>query len=41
MFGKITKKQAIPFYNKILDNICFSDYIDRIIFRNKYGYLMK
>ena len=31
----IPKDQSIPFYNKILDNICFSDYIDRITFQKQ------
>jgi len=26
---------AFPFYNKILDNICFADYIDRVTFQNQ------
>ena len=29
---KIPKDETIPFYNKILNNICFADYIDRITF---------
>ena len=32
---KIPKKDAIPFYGKILDNICFADYIDRITFQKQ------
>ena len=32
---KIPKNESIPFYNKILDNICFSDYIDRITFQKQ------
>ena len=31
----IPKQEAIPFYNKILDNVCFSDYIDRITFQKQ------
>ena len=31
----IPKEEAIPFYNKILDNVCFSDYIDRITFQKQ------
>ena len=31
----IPKEQSIPFYNKILDNVCFSDYIDRITFQKQ------
>ena len=29
------KKDAIPFYYKILNNICFADYIDRITFQKQ------
>ena len=32
---KIPKKDSIPFYNKILNNICFADYIDRITFQKQ------
>ena len=32
---KIPKKDTIPFYNKILNNICFADYIDRITFQKQ------
>jgi DNA polymerase III delta prime subunit len=32
---KIDKKQSIPFYMTQLDNICFSDYIDRITFQKQ------
>ena len=35
MIEKIDKKQSIPFYIKQLDNICFSDYIDRITFQKQ------
>lgn len=31
----IPVKTAFPFYNRILENICFSDYIDRITFQNQ------
>mgnify|MGYP001216879155 CR=1 FL=1 len=31
----IDKKNSIPFYNDILENICFSDYIDRITFQKQ------
>ncbi len=31
----IPKENAIPFYNKILNNVCFSDYIDRITFQKQ------
>jgi hypothetical protein len=30
-----TKEQSYPFYQKILDNICYADYIDRITFQNQ------
>jgi DNA polymerase III delta prime subunit len=33
--SKIPCNQAIPFYLKILDNICFADFIDRITFQNQ------
>ncbi len=32
---KIPKDETIPFYNKILNNICFADYIDRITFQKQ------
>jgi DNA polymerase III delta prime subunit len=28
-------KKSIPFYLKILDNICYADYIDRVTFQNQ------
>ena len=31
----LPKKDTIPFYNKILNNICFADYIDRITFQKQ------
>jgi len=34
-FEKLTKKDSIPLYIKQLDNICFSDYIDRITFQKQ------
>lgn len=34
-FDKINKKQSIDLYTKQLDNICFSDYIDRITFQKQ------
>jgi len=33
--NKIPNKESIPFYLKILDNICFADFIDRITFQNQ------
>jgi len=47
MLAKIKQQNAIPFYMKILDNICFADYIDRITFQyqiwsfNEMSFLMK
>jgi hypothetical protein len=35
VLGKIKKEDAIPFYLKILDNMCFADYIDRITFQKQ------
>ena len=32
---KLPKKQAFPFYLRILRNMCFADYIDRITFQNQ------
>jgi DNA polymerase III delta prime subunit len=32
---KMNKNQSIPFYIEQLENICFSDYIDRITFQNQ------
>jgi hypothetical protein len=32
---KMDKKESIPLYIKQLDNICFSDYIDRITFQKQ------
>lgn len=32
---KYNKDISIPFYQKVLDNICFADYIDRITFQNQ------
>jgi hypothetical protein len=33
--SNIPKKKSIPFYSKVLDNICFADFIDRITFQNQ------
>ena len=33
--SRIDKKRSIPFYMKILDNMCYADYIDRITFQNQ------
>jgi Cdc6-like AAA superfamily ATPase len=35
VIGKFNKEEAIPFYLKILDNMCFADYIDRITFQKQ------
>ena len=35
VIGKLDKDEAIPFYLKILDNMCFADYIDRITFQKQ------
>jgi hypothetical protein len=35
VLGKVNKEESIPFYLKILDNMCFSDYIDRITFQKQ------
>lgn len=35
MLTKIKKEKSIPFYLKILNNICFADYMDRITFQNQ------
>jgi DNA polymerase III delta prime subunit len=35
VLGKIKPSVSIPFYLKQLDNICFSDYIDRITFQKQ------
>ena len=32
---KVPAKTAFPFYTRILDNMCFADYIDRITFQNQ------
>ena len=33
--NKVSKDKSIPFYQKVLDNICFADYIDRITFQKQ------
>ena len=35
VIGKMKKEVSIPFYLKILDNMCFADYIDRITFQKQ------
>lgn len=32
---KIDKKESFPFYLRVLDNMCFADYTDRITFQNQ------
>jgi DNA polymerase III delta prime subunit len=31
----LPRKEALPFYLKLIDNICFADYIDRITFQSQ------
>ena len=33
--NKLPHEQSIPFYQSILDNICFADFMDRITFQNQ------
>lgn len=35
VLGKYKKEEVVPFYLKMLDNMCFSDYIDRITFQKQ------
>ena len=35
LLGKVKKEESIPLYLKILDNMCFADYIDRITFQKQ------
>ncbi len=35
MIENIPIKRSIPFYLDVLDNICYSDYIDRVTFQNQ------
>ena len=35
VIGKINKEVSIPFYLDVLDNMCISDYIDRITFQKQ------
>lgn len=35
VLGKMKKSESIPFYLNVLDNICFSDYIDRVTFQKQ------
>ena len=35
VLDKVVKKEAIPLYMNLLDNMCFADYIDRITFQKQ------
>ena len=35
LLNKLPKKQSIPLYIKLLNNICYADYIDRITFQKQ------
>lgn len=35
VLSKLQKEDAIPFYLKVLNNICFADYIDRVTFQKQ------
>ena len=35
VLSKYPNEKGFPFYNKILDNMCFADYIDRITFQKQ------
>jgi DNA polymerase III delta prime subunit len=35
VLGKIKKEDSVPFYLKLLNNMCFADYIDRITFQKQ------
>lgn len=35
VLGRFDKRVSIPFYQHILDNVCFADYIDRIRFQKQ------
>jgi DNA polymerase III delta prime subunit len=35
VLSKMKNEEAIPFYLKVLENICFADYIDRITFQKQ------
>ena len=37
----INKNIAIPFYRKILSNICYTDFIDRVTFQKQICNSMK
>jgi hypothetical protein len=33
--SELDKRKTLPFYQRVLDNICFADFIDRITFQNQ------
>ena len=33
--AKVPKERAFPFYQKVLENICYADYIDRVTFQKQ------
>ncbi|MDC1321007.1 AAA family ATPase [Flavobacteriaceae bacterium] len=35
VLGKFSHEESFPFYNTILENVCFSDYMDRITFQKQ------
>ena len=35
VLGKMKKHESIPFYLKLLNNMCFADYIDRVTFQKQ------
>ena len=35
VLAKFKKEESLPFYQRVLENICFADYIDRITFQNQ------
>jgi hypothetical protein len=47
VLGKMKKNVSVPFYLKLLNNMCFADYIDRITFQkqiwqfNEMSFLIK
>ena len=35
LLSRVRKEKSFPFYLKILDNMCFADYMDRVTFQNQ------
>ena len=35
LLNKVPKETSVPFYQSVLDNICYADYIDRITFQKQ------